>query len=161
MTAKKEKECSTEGMSCPLTGCPIRKVILAWIVVFATIFCYEWAFHGMYMMPDYLATAELWRDNVAMQALGHIGLIRIAVMAFVIAGLYCWVARAEHGCCTKFGIKYGAMIGLLLGIKSFGTYVYMPIPYEMAVKWLIGEVLMGVLIGVVLSFVGKCCSKKS
>lgn len=153
MTDKKE------GMCCPLTGCPVKKVIVAWLFVFATMFGYEWAFHGMYMMPDYLATAALWRDEAEMEAMFHICIIRKAVMAFVIAGLYCWLSRAEHGCCTKFGIKFGAMIGLLLGINSYSMYAYMPIPHEMAVKWLIGEVLMGVVIGVVLSFVGKCCKK--
>lgn len=157
---KETKTTSTEGMRCPITGCSIKKIILAWIAVFVTIFAYEWAFHGMYMMPDYEATASMWRDGAGMQELLHIAWIRQAVLAFVIGGLYCWVSKAEHGCCTKFGIKFGAMIGLILGISSFGLYLYLPIPYEMALKWLIGETLMGVVIGIVLAFMGKCCTKK-
>ena len=148
-----------EGACCPLTGCPIKKLVWSWLAIFLTIFAYEWVFHGMYMMADYAATAEMWRDETAMQELFHVALIRQAIVAFIIAALYGWATSTQHGCCTKFDIKFGLMIGLLFGITSFSVYAYMPIPYEMALKWLIGETLMGLIIGVVLSFVGKCCKK--
>lgn len=157
------KECSnkSEGMCCPISGCPVKHVLIAAVVAFAAMFGLEYLFHGIYMMPDYEATASLWRPESEMQGLFHICLIRKGLMALAIAGLFCWAGKSCGGiCCPVKGAKFGLLIGLLLGANDFGTYLWMPIPLDLAVKWLIGNTLIGVVTGALLGLVcGKLCKK--
>jgi len=147
--------CTTEGKK----TCCVKGFILPVIAVFATIFGFEWAFHGIHMMPYYEATAELWRDQATMESLFHISLIRQAVTAVLLVLLYCWISK---GCCCgggtiKVGATFGLLIGLLLGIWDFGAYAWLPVPISIPLHWLGGSVIMGITVGVVLAFFKRCC----
>lgn len=151
--AKKEE--STCAMPCLFKG-----LIIPTAVVFAVIFVFEYLFHGSVMMPHYEATADLWRSKEEMDALGHICLIRMIVVAAVISMMYHCFSRnaASCGSCPRLGAKFGLMVGLLLGMWDFGAYVWLPIPMEIALAWLFGDVVLGLLIGLVLSWLkGGIC----
>lgn len=156
------KSCSTGGgMCCPISGCPIKHILILAVTAFVVMFGLEWLFHGIYMMPDYEATASLWRTEAEMQGLFHICLIRKGLMALAIAGLFGWASKACGGInCPIKGAKFGLLVGLLLGANDFGTYIWMDIPLELAIKWLVGNTLIGVVIGAVLGIVsGKLICK--
>lgn len=129
--------------------------------VFATIFVFEWLFHGVYMMPAYQATAEHWRPMEEMQQLWPICLLTKLIMAFAITYLYYWIAGScpSQGKCIKKGAKFGFKIGLLLGAQQFASYIWLPIDMSMAVNWFVGNVIMGVLVGVVLAYCCRMCKK--
>lgn len=153
--------CSTpEAGKCKKMGV---KCLVPLAAVFATIFVFEWLFHGVYMMPSYQATAEHWRPMAEMQAPGMIWfcIIPKLIMAFAITCLYCWMAKGSEcqGKCTKKGAKFGFKIGLLLGAQQLASYVWLPIQMDMAIKWFVGNVIMGILIGVVLALVSRMCNK--
>jgi len=144
-----------------MTECKVTKCIIPVIAVFLTIFGFEWLFHGMYMMPQYEATASQWRPMDQMQQFWWVCLSTKLVMAAVITCLYGWMAKgcAMQGKCTGKGVKFGLKIGVLLGAQQFASYVWLPIPMEMAVSWLVGNIIMGILIGIVLSIVFRMCNK--
>lgn len=137
------------------------KCLIPVAAVFATMFVFNWVFHGMYMMPDYQATASLWRPEAEMQNLMWVCIVSKLIMAFAITCLFCWVAQGceSGGKCTKKGAKFGFKIGLLLGAQQFSSYIWLPIQMDMAVKWFVGDVIMGVLIGIVLAYVMRFCKK--
>ncbi len=154
--------CERKGLTCPITGCPIARLLVSTLAIFVTIFAFEWAFHGNYMMPLYEETASMWRPEEEMKELFHICIIRILVASVVISVLYCWAGKFST-CCgshSVFAVKFGAMVGLLLGIWDFGAYSYMPIPMNMATSWLVGDIIMGIMIGIVLALLSHCCKKK-
>lgn len=144
-------ECKKMGVKC----------LIPLVAVFATIFLFEWLFHGVYMMPAYEATASQWRPEEEMQGLWPYCLITKLVMAAVICCLYCMVSKGceSQGRCYKKGAKFGFKIGLLLGVQQFSSYLWLPIELGMALNWLIGNIIMGVLIGLVLAFVTGFCKK--
>ncbi len=155
-------QCSTKKEGCKKGYCPIRCFLLPVLAVFAAIFAFEWVFHGVIMMPSYQATAALWRSHTDMQDLCYVSLIRQVVTALVVTCLFCWISKVKSDCGTpccpiQKGAKFGFKIGLLLGIGQFGSYVYLPIPLNMALAWLAGGVAEGVLMGVVL---GTICRMK-
>lgn len=154
---KDQGSCST-GQSCPVKGFAVPTA-----VVFAVIFGFEWFFHGIIMMPAYIETASLWRPPEAMQALFPLSILRQLVTAAIVTCLYCWIAKGSAcgGKCHRTGTKFGLKIGLLLGVTNAGAYVYTPIPGSMAVLWLAGNIALGVLIGLALSFAFRCCKGKS
>ncbi len=63
-------------------------------------------------------------------------------------------------CPIKFGVCFGALIGLLMGVQCAGSYIWMPIPGELAVKWFIGDLVQGIVIGVVLALICHCKQKE-
>jgi hypothetical protein len=134
---------------------PTIKCLIPVAAVFFTIWIFEYLFHGVYMMPEYQATASQWRPMAEMQTtqMMVICIVSKLIMAFAITCLYLWMAKGSEcqGKCTKKGAKFGFKIGLLLGAQQFASYIWLPIQMDMAVKWFIGDVIMGVLIGVVLA----------
>jgi hypothetical protein len=137
------------------------KCLIPVAAVFATIFAFQWLYHGVYMMPAYQATASLWRPEAEMQDMMWVCIVTKLIMAFAICCLYCWVSKGceSEGKCTKKGAKFGFKIGLLLGAHDFASYMWLPVSMDIPLKWFVGDVLMGVLIGVVLAFVTRTCKK--
>lgn len=137
------------------------KCLLPFAAVFAIIFGFQWLFHGVYMMPAYEATASMWRSKEEMESLMWVCITTKLAMTFAICGLYCYAAKGceSKGKCPKKGAKFGFMIGLLLGAHDFASYAWLPIPMDMATKWLTGDILMGVLIGLALAFLCQMCNK--
>ena len=146
------------GMTCPITGCPVKKIIIGTVVVAVVTFLFDWIFHGMLLKPDYEATAALWRPEAEMQAMTTFCLIYHFVLAFGVSALYCYFAKSSEckGACPNKGMKFGFFIGLILGISHFASYIWMPIPLELAIKWLVGSIVWGVIVGYVLAMM---CSK--
>ena len=153
-----------KGMVCPVSGCSGGKILVLWIAAFATVFAFEWVFHCLYMMPAYEATASVWRTEEAMQEVFHFSLIGQAGKALAVAMLFgyacCSQASCGNGSCTRSGIKFGIMIGLLWGFPALASYTWLPIPLDIAVSWFVGEVLQGIALGIVLTTLGKCCKKQ-
>ena len=137
------------------------KCLIPVAAVFAVIFGWQWFFHGTYMMPQYEATASMWRSKEEMEKMLWVCITTKLLMAFAISCLYCCMAKgaACGGKCPKTGAKFGFKIGLLLGAHDYATYIWLPISREMAASWFVGDVIMGVLIGVVLAFLCRMCKK--
>lgn len=144
-------ECKKPGIKCFLT-------VLA---VFVVMMGFNWLYHGVYMMPDYQATASNWRSLEEMQQLGWICIVTKLVMAAVVTCLFCCVAKGceTGGKCYKKGACFGLKIGLLLGAQQFSAVISLPIPMGMAVKWLIGNLILGLLVGLLLTALTRCCKK--
>jgi hypothetical protein len=144
---------------------PTLKCFIPVAAVFFTIWIFEYLFHGVYMMSSYQATASQWRPMAEMQTteMMIVCIVSKLIMAFAITCLYCWVAKGceSQGKCTKKGAKFGFKIGLLLGAQQFASYIWLPISMGMAVNWFVGNVIMGVLVGLVLAKVMSMCPKGS
>lgn len=140
---------------------PTLKCMLPVAAVFATIFIFDWLFHGVYMMPSYEATASNWRSKEAMEGLWWVCIVTKLVTAGIITSLYCCVAKSceSQGACVKKGAKFGLKIGLLLGAQQFASYIWLPIDMGMAINWFVGNLILGVLIGVVLAKITGMCKK--
>lgn len=151
------------GMTCPITGCPIKKVLIATVVAGLVTFVYDWFVHGVLLKADYAATAALWRPMADMEAMWQVCVIYHVVLAFGVAGLYCFMGQKSDcgGSCTKMGATFGLLLGLIMGITHFSSYIWLPMPLGLALKWLAAGVIWGVLIGFVLSRFCTTCAKKA
>ncbi len=145
-----DQSCSTNNGGCKKMGV---KCVVPVSAVFVTLFVFQWIFHGVYMMPQYEATASMWRTQEEMQSLMWVCLVTKLITAFAVTCLYCWLAQAcpSGGKCYKKGAKFGLKIGLILGAHDFASYAWLPIQMDMAVNWFIGDVIMGVLVGLALA----------
>lgn len=152
-----------QGLTCPITGCPVKHILIATVAVFAVTFAFDWLYHGVYLKDMYEATAAIWRPKAEMDAMMGVCLVYHAVLAFGVSALYCMMAKncACGGGCPKTGMRFGLLLGLVIGIVHFSSYIWLPISMDLALRWLGGAVVWGVLTGYVLSLVkSKCCCKK-
>lgn len=156
---------------CPVTNC-FAKWLISAILVFIILFAGGYLINHIWLMPIYENTASLWRPVEEMQNELPLLLLYYAALALVISALFCKIKKAKMAACAaepteckiggkycpiKFGICFGAIIGLLMGIQSAGSYIWLPIPGELAIKWFIGQTVQGLVIGLVLSL---CCFRK-
>lgn len=130
-------------------GCGGR-FALATLAAFIALFVFDYVFHRVLMMPYYLETASLWRpaDEMA-QYMPWMLFKQIAVVA--VAN---WIFLQNYeGKGIREGVRFGLAIGLLMGLIYFGSYHYLPIPLKLALLWLAGGVLEGIVIGITLALV--------
>ncbi|NBX67177.1 MAG: hypothetical protein EBQ96_09300 [Proteobacteria bacterium] len=154
---------NNQGLTCPVTGCPVKNILIMTAAVFVVTFGFDFLYHGVFLKADYEATANLWRSQTEMQAMMGISLLYHAVLALGVGSLYGLVTKNSPCCgaCAKTGLKFGFLIGLTVGILMFANYIWVPMPLDLAIKWLVGSLAWGIVTGYVLSLVsGKCCCKK-
>lgn len=152
-------------MNCPLTGCPLKSVILSTIAVFVTVFAFDYVFHTIIMMPDYEITAQLWRTPEDMaQYFPYITLSQL-LRSLGYAGLFMMLCKCVGGCTMLMGIRFGIIAGILIGSWSVSSYSFMPVPLQIPLKWFAGDLVQGILVGVVLTLIHRnkksCCDGKT
>lgn len=143
--------------SCGPTRC-LFGIALAGLLAAMVMYLFEAFWHGVYMMPLYEQTKTLWRSYAEMQTLGGYNIAVIVGMGLVLSFIF---SRNYEGKCMPEGIRFGFYIGLLLGISHFCAYTYMPIPLELATRWMFGWIIEGVLVGLTLSLAYGAMAKKS
>ncbi len=130
----------------------VKRYFLASLASFVFIFLFEFLFHGNILMPAYERTAHLWRSSDQMQQFMHWMLISQILKAFVVGFIF---TRHYEGKGLVEGIRFGSMIGLLLGVMQFSTYAYMPIPFGLALSWFIGSFIEALGVGIILALIYK------
>lgn len=151
---------------CKMQGC-IKKMIVPVIALMVFQFGFEWLVHGVWLKPIYEQTSQLWRP---MNEMGMFPwcLIRLFTLSLLFGALYCKCAKKMENCATpatgdkkecpkKAAVCFGIVLGLLIGVMNASSYLWMPIPGELAIKWLIAGIVEGVCIALILSCV---CKKK-
>lgn len=147
--------------------CMNKSWLLSFIAVFIFLYVFNMVVHGTLLMDEYLKTADLWRSEEEMRALGfHWWIIYYALLSAVVV---CWFkktrpslsklsgAEAMTTCCPVksggwcFGLKLGLVMGLLMAV----SYLYMPIGESLAVKWFLTGLAQGLGVGVILGMTCK------
>ena len=158
---------------CNMKGC-IGRMILSVILVFIFLLASGYLVHHRWLMPIYEQTAALWRPMDEMKAMMPWMFGYYAVLSILISALFCKIKKAKIQACAsgasegdyrvggkhcpiKCGICFGITVGLLIGVVNAAAWIWMPIPGELAVKWIIAWVLQGIGAGLILSFI---CRKK-
>ena len=146
-------------------NCSTKQWITTTLGAFVIASAYDWLVHGNILMGMYEATASLWRDPKEMQTLFPYMIAKHALEALVFTTLYfTWKCSQSFGelfsedCPVRKGFLFGATVGLLLGINTAASYIWTPIPQNLALSWLVAETVKWGLVGGILSYF--CCSCK-
>ncbi|CAN5298291.1 hypothetical protein BH20VER2_BH20VER2_05460 [soil metagenome] len=116
---------------------------------FVWTFLTDFLIHGLWLAPDYRATAEVWRPEVAMQArfiymvLGHV------LMGVVFAVL--WAKSIWRG--PLAGAVFGFWMGAFQHVVVVFTYVAVPVRGDIAAKWIAAGMLQAVVLGVLVALI--------
>jgi hypothetical protein len=126
----------------------MKRIILAILATFLTIFATDYLIHQVWLSGDYAATKSLWRTEQEMGDRIHFMLIGQLIVALGVALIYL------RSVANKTQIKSALVFGLCIGLISIGAQFIMftvaPYPGSLVAKWCLGYLLQGLLLGVVL-----------
>jgi hypothetical protein len=123
-----------------------RKFWIALVVVLVVKVVWETVVHGVLLAADYAESAQLWRPPEEMKN-GLMLVVHIA-SAFFFTLIF---TRGYEGRGIQEGVRYGFFVGMLIAIPmAYGSYAAMPMPYTLALKWLLFGLLMYMVLGALL-----------
>ncbi len=129
------------------------RLALAVLAGFAFLFATDFLIHGVWLAGDYKASAALWRPEDEMRR--RIIILLFAQFICSLSFLYIW-ARTGWRRRTLFdGCSFGFWMGLFQQVTTFVLYAVMPLPRDLALKWLIAGMVQAVLFGALASVLYK------
>ena len=132
----------------------IKRLILAIVVAFIVLWGTDFLIHGVWMMPDYRATQQLWHTDAEMTS--RMGWMLGAQLLFVITFVILW-AKGFASSTTKIScaIGYGLLMGLFSGVWAIIMYVIVPMPCSIAAKWFFAGIAQTILLALVTFWIYK------
>lgn len=162
----KTDSCTTETCGTGKKVCWFQRLLIAAIAAFVMSMVYDCFVHGSLLADAYKASASLWRTDEEMKALFPLCLGSHFVEALLFSMLFIhWRKHQTFGayctpqCPVRRGFIFGIKVGALLGVSQASSFIYSPIPQDIAISWLIATTLKWALIGAVLAWMSKCYDK--
>jgi hypothetical protein len=126
-----------------------KQFLIAWLVIFVLYMAGGIVVHGILLNADYLATG-LMRPEAEQQEMMH-----LMVLAHVlIAGAFVWIyARGvENKPWLGQGLRFGLAVAALVVPIYIVYYVVQPTPGALAVKQIVLETSMTLILGAAVAF---------
>jgi hypothetical protein len=130
-----------------------KRLILAVVAVFVTIWVADFLIHHVWLMSDYNATASLWRPATEMGS--HLGWLFAAELLWSVAFVLIYAKGFAAMNCLRCACLYGLFMGLFFESNTLVAYFSQPLPADLALKWFVANVARSVLAGVVVFFAYK------
>ena len=131
-----------------------KRLILAIVAAFVVLWVTDFLIHGVWMVPDYRATQQLWRTDAEMQS--YMAWMLGAQLLFVITFVILWAKGfAGHTKNIACAVGYGLLMGLFSGVWALIIYVVVPMPGSIAAKWFFAGIVQTILLGLVTSWIYK------
>lgn len=130
-------------------SCKCKHFLLSILIAYFAHAVFGYLYHGIFMMPYYNATPELWRDEVSMvQKLpfmyaGNVMLVIFAALIF---------RKGREGkAWFKEGLNFGLLLGGVFAAIWLAAHSWMIVSVEVTALWVAGSFINGVAIGLALA----------
>lgn len=132
------------------TVMPMKKIIGAIVLSFVVISVGQYLIHNVWLHSDYMASKDVWRTPEAMQA--RIWAFPLSALSIAVAAVLIYVRGVEAKPWAGQGIHFGVLVGLLTALpQSLVEYAVYPIHHQLALKWIVGEGLLAIVLGLVIA----------
>ena len=135
-------------MHCPISGVNIPRYILAVVIGFIFLFASDYVIHQNLLMDLYEQTTGLWRPPESMETFFPLMLGAQFLMSAITAMIF---TRNYEEKGIKEGLRFGFLIGLLFALMMSMSYIWMPIPLELAGGWAAAGLFQGLGLGIVFA----------
>lgn len=128
-----------------------KKFLIAWLVVFIAWMVGSFVVHGALLHDDYAGLPNLFRTEADAQ--GHFPLMILAHV--ILSGAFVWIYSrgVEDTPWLPQGIRFGVAVALLTVVPTYMIYyVVQPMPGAMAVKQIVFDGILIVLLGAIVAF---------
>jgi hypothetical protein len=127
-----------------------KKLLAAVVVGYIILMGLGYLIHEVWLMPMYQQYATIWRLEEAMRHKMWINWVGQLLFTVVFAWVYTrgvedkpWVAQ---------GMRYGIVMTLLVVIPAVcSEYVVYPIPYTLALEWMLAGAVQLLVLGVIVA----------
>ncbi len=109
----------------------LKKLVFASFAVFLAMEIMEFLINYVILKSAYEATSSLWRTDIPSKM--WIMVLATLVTAFLFVYIF---SKGYEKKGVMEGVRFGVIAGLfMLVVGDFGSYVFLPIPFTLAVKW--------------------------
>ena len=109
----------------------VKNLAIGSIVVFILWAGLEWVIHGILLKPLYMETKSLWRPDADVNMGLYFTIIFLVAVSFT--AVYVKLISDKS---VRTGLMYGLILGFGMAISdAYIDFVFMPIPYELALYW--------------------------
>lgn len=123
------------------------------VVVYVAMQALGYVIHEVMMGDTYEALAAIFRPQAEMQSMMMIMMASAALTTLV----FCYIfTRGHEGKGIMEGVRYGALIGLLLaGPSAIDLHVIFPVPGNVAMIWAISGIASLAIAGAIFAAIYK------
>jgi hypothetical protein len=131
----------------------VKRFVLACVAVYVTYQVLGFVIHTVLLGETYGSLASVWRPEAELMSKMWIMYLTSAVWTV----LFCYIfTRGYEGKGSVEGIRYGLLIGLMIGIPyAYESYMIYPITLGLAHAWVVATLVVAVACGLVLALVYK------
>ena len=131
-----------------------RKFVVAVVVGYLILLGMNVVVHGMWLRSEYLQRASLWRPVDALQS--KMWAMWIGLLIFTVVFTWVYTRGVEAKPWVGQGLRYGVVMSLLVVVPAVSSeYVVFPVPYTLALKWMIAGAIELVVLGLVVAAIRK------
>jgi hypothetical protein len=131
-----------------------KKFLIAWIVLFVVWMVGSFVIHGTLLRDDYMAMSSLFRPEA--DAGKYFPLMIFAHV--LLAGAFAWIYQRgrENKAWLGQGVRFGIAVALLTVVPTYIIYyVVQPMPGATAVKQIVFDGCLIIILGAVAAFMFK------
>lgn len=132
-----------------------KKLLIAFAAAFVVSMIYNIVVHEVILSETYQELQHLWRPD--MDSKMWIGMVTGIIFVFFF--VYIFVRGYENKGFME-GIRYGLVIWAFVTIPGYyGQYMIYDLPYSMVIKWVMFDLVLMVLMGIVAALIYKPAEK--
>lgn len=130
-----------------------KRFALAVIAVYVVYQILGYLIHEVWLAETYASLAHVWRPEA--ELLSKTWIMFVTSFVFCVFFVYIFVRGYENRGIAE-GLRYGLIIGLFFSIpQAYESYVILPIPYSLALKWFLSGVVASLVLGAVAALTYK------
>jgi hypothetical protein len=128
-----------------------KKFFITFVVVYISGFILSFIIHGLILGSTYEQLSHIWRPD--MDRLMWVQYITAIFLSFFFIYIF---AKGQEGRGVMEGVRYGLVIWAFYSIPSvYGQYMVYPLPYSLVWKWLLADLVIFVILGIIVALLYK------
>jgi MFS superfamily sulfate permease-like transporter len=126
-----------------------KNFFIAFVVIYIIGGLFNFIVHEVLLGATYQSLSEVWRPDMD----------RLMWLQWVTPLFYCFFFVYIF---AKGYLRYGLIIWAFMSIPTiYGQYMVYPLPYSLVLQWLIYDLVILIIIGIVVSLIYKPGEKKA
>lgn len=133
----------------------MKRWVLAGLAAFVVVSVLDFLAHGKLLMGLYERTASVWRPHAESHQKMWLMMLGQLFFGLLFAKIYAHgYEEGKPG--LGQGLRYGLLIGVLLSISYVAVwYVVLPIPFSLAVGWVVSTMVNCLAAGAVVGLISQ------
>ncbi len=127
------------------------KFSISFIVIYVVGAVLNYLIHGVLLMDTYMALSSIWRPD--MNRLMWLQFVTPLFSCFFFVYIF---IRGYQNRGIMEGVRFGLIIWAFISLPmTYGQYMIYPLPYSLVWKWLLSDLLVYLIFGILVALIYK------